>query len=191
MIRNLVFIFLVNGRNKIYIFYNFHKIVKIEKDGFRRIRESMATIFTKAGLGHMDANVLSELLIWDRYMDVEEIGRSLNYSISGVTGSLHRLMRMHLVIRKKMGKKYFYSSESDILSVFIRLVQEIYEHDLPRLQRIVDEERELLKETEKKAVDELYVKLSRAKEYLGALIEILEDYKKGGELNGKNCTNCR
>ncbi|EDY34534.1 hypothetical protein ABOONEI_59 [Aciduliprofundum boonei T469] len=54
----------------------------------------------------------------------------------------------------------------------------------------MDEERELLKETEKKAVDELYVKLSRAKEYLGALIEILEDYKKGGELNDKNSANC-
>ena len=152
--------------------------MKIEKDGIEKIREFMSKVFARGGIRDMDALVLSELLIWDRYMDVEEIAKNLNYSISGVTGSLHRLLRMHLVIRKKIGKKYLYRSESDILSVFIHLVREIYEHDLPRLQHIVDEEKGILNEEEKKVVDALDAKLSKAKEYLGALIEILEDYTK-------------
>jgi len=152
--------------------------MKVERNGIERIRESMAKVFARGGIRDVDALVLSELLMWDRYMEVGEIARNLNYSISGVTGSLHRLMRMHLVIRKKMGKKYLYKSESDILSVFIRLVQEIYEHDLPRLQHVIDKEKEMLKDEEKKVVETLDVKLARAKEYLGALIEILEDYTK-------------
>ncbi len=178
MIRDLVFIFLLDGWNKIYIFYNFHNFVKVEKDGFKRVRESMATIFVKAGISHMDANVLSELLIWDRYMSVCEIAKNLNYSISGVTASLHRLMRMHLIIREKNGKKYLYRSESDILSVFLRLVEEVYNHDLPRVQRVVKEEIPKLEGEEGKVVRELDEKLKKAAYYLGTLIELLDDYNK-------------
>jgi predicted transcriptional regulator len=152
--------------------------VKVEKDGMARIRESMSRIFTKAGIGNMDANVLSELLIWDKYMSVCDIANNLNYSISGITGSLHRLMRMHLIVRKKNGKKYLYRSESDILSVFLRLVEEVYNHDLPRVQCVVKEEMPNLDGEEEKVVKELDVKLSKAAAYLGSLIEILDEYSK-------------
>ncbi len=173
-----VFIFLLNEQSKIYIFYNIHKIMKVEKSGIPRIRESISKILSKSGIRDMDALVLSELLIWDRYMDVEEISEHLNYSISGVTGSLHRLMRMHLVVRTKEGKKYLYKSESDILSVFLRLIQEIYNHDLPRLRKVVKEEFENLNNDEEKVISVLNEKLSKASQYLGELIEILEEYSK-------------
>lgn len=152
--------------------------MKVESNVIGSIRESLAKIFVKAGIGEVDANVLAELLIRDRDMDVQEIAGNLDYSVSGVTGSLHRLMRLHLVVRNKEGKKYLYRSESNVLSVFLRLVEDIYNHDLPRVMRLVKEKMGDLKGEEEKIVRELDKKLEKAAEYLTILIELLEDYSE-------------
>ena len=152
---------------------NFHQFVKVKNVGIRNIRESLAEMFIKTGIRDVDANVLAELLIRDRDMDVKEIANNLDYSISGVTGSLHRLMRLHLIVRKREGKKYLYRSESNVLSVFLRLVEDIYHHDLPRVIRLVKEQIGNLKGEEKKVVEELDKKLQKAANSLGTLIELL------------------
>ncbi len=152
--------------------------MKVKEGNIGRIRESLAKIFAKAGIREVDSNVLAELLIRSRDMDVKELAENLNYSISGVTSSLHRLIRLHLVVRKKRGKRYIYSSESNVLSVFLRLIEDIYNHDLPRVRRLVSEELSGLMCEEKKIVRELDAKLQKAEEYLGTLIELLEDYSE-------------
>ncbi len=152
--------------------------MKVKEGNIGRIRESLAKIFAKAGIREVDSNVLAELLIRSRDMDVKELAENLNYSISGVTSSLHRLIRLHLVVRKKRGKRYIYSSESNVLSVFLRLIEDIYNHDLPRVRRLVSEELSGLMGEEKKIVRELDAKLQKAEEYLGTLIELLEDYSE-------------
>jgi len=152
--------------------------VKVKSSVIRDVRESLAKIFDKAGIREVDANVLAELLIRDRDMDVQEIAENLGYSLSGVTGSLHRLMRLHLIVRKKEGKRYLYRSESNVLSVFLRLLEDIYNHDLPRVMRLVKEKVGDLKGEEERIVRELDKKLEKAAEYLGTLIELLEDYSE-------------
>ncbi len=172
------FVFIFLPERKIYIFQNFHKIVKNENISFQRIREAIAKIFIKAGLRDIDASVLSELIMRDRSMSAQEIADNLRCSLSGVTGSLHRLMRLHLIVRRKEGKKYMYSSESNVLSILLRLLEDIYQHDLPRVRRLIEEEIKNIKGEEAKNIIELKRKIEKAEEYISSLIDIIKEYSE-------------
>jgi DNA-binding transcriptional regulator GbsR (MarR family) len=172
------FVFIFLPQRKIYIFHNFHKIVKNENQPIGRIREAIAKIFIKAGLRDIDASVLSELILRNRAMSAQEIAEELQSSLSGITGSLHRLMRLHLVVRRKEGKKYMYLSESNVLSIILRLLEDIYQHDIPRVRRLIGEEMNRLKDEDAKLMKELNDKLEKAQEYLNALIEMIREYSE-------------
>jgi len=172
------FVFIFLPKEKIYIFHNFHKIVKDENKSLGRIREAIAKIFVKVGLRDIDATVLSELIMRNRAMTAQEIANELRCSLSGVTGGLHRLMRLHLVVRKKEGKKYLYLSESNILSLILRLLEDISQHDLPRLKRVIGEEMDHLKDENARVIRELNNKIEKAEEYLESLIDIIKEYSE-------------
>jgi len=101
---------------------------------FERIRSRLAGIFRKFGIKSMDADILAQLMIENRPLCVSDLGERLNYSISGVTSSLHRLMKSHLVIRERFGKKYFYRVDGHLLSALLHLVEEILRHDFQKLK---------------------------------------------------------
>ena len=141
------------------------------------IRESLAKIFCKLGLRDVDAIILAELIIEDREMTVHEFKSSLNYSISGITSALHRLMRLHLVTRKKREKKYVYQSESNILSILLHLIGEIKNHDVQELKRKIEIGiRNLPKEKNK--IEKLRERVEKAEKYLQALIDLLSQYEE-------------
>ncbi len=142
----------------------------------REIREAMAKIFMRLGIRDVDANVLAEILILDREMSVNELSEILEYSISGITSSLHRLMRMHLVIRNKIGKKYVYKTDSNILSTLLHLIEDIQRHEIPALMREV--KKKLLKNGNDK-IKKLKEKVERANEYLAMMVNIIGEYAEG------------
>ncbi len=148
--------------------------MKVESDGnnMNNIRSAMAKIFMRLGIRDVDANILAELLILDREISVNELSEILGYSISGVTSSLHRLMRMHLVIRNKIGKKYVYKTESNILSALLNLIEDIRRHEIQILSKNI--ENKMLKKDKK--IKELKERVNRANEYLGRIISILREY---------------
>ncbi len=168
---------LAHHEQKIRILYFFiiHDFVKIVNVG--EIRESLARIFCKLGIRDVDAIILAELIIEDREMAVDELKRHLNYSISGITSSLHRLMRLHLVVRSKRGKRYMYHSQSNILSILLHLIEEINSRDIPNLKRKIDRTlRNLGEEGEK--IKKLRSKVEKAEMYLQSLITLLSDYEE-------------
>ena len=101
---------------------------------FEKIRSRLAGIFRKFGIKSMDADILAQLMIENRPLCACDLGERLNYSISGVTSSLHRLMKSHLVIRERFGKKYFYRVDGHLLSALLHLVEEILRHDFQKLK---------------------------------------------------------
>ncbi len=141
----------------------------------RDVRDSLSRIFCKLGIRDVDATILADLIIEDRDMSVEEIRKRLNYSISGVTSALHRLMRMHLVVRNKRGKRYLYRSESNILSVLLHLVEEINRRDLRNLQMKIEGTLKAVGKEEEEKLRKLREKVKKAEGYLQSLISLLSD----------------
>ena len=101
---------------------------------FENLRSRLSGIFQKFGIKSMDADILAQLMIENQPLCTCDLGERLNYSISGVTSSLHRLMKNHLVIREKIGKKYFYRVDGHLLSVLLYLMEEILRHDFQKLK---------------------------------------------------------
>lgn len=141
------------------------------------IRESLAKIFCKLGLRDVDAIILAELIIEDRGMTVIELKSSLNYSISGITAALHRLMRLYLVTRKKREKKYVYQSESNILSILLHLIWEIKNHDVQDLKRKIEIGIQNLPKKKDK-IEKLRERVEKAEKYLQALLNLLSQYEE-------------
>ncbi len=148
-------------------------IVDLDHD----IREAMAKIFIKLGIKDTDANVLAEIIRVGRGMCVDDLAKRLEYSISGVTSSLHRLMRMHLIVRSKKGKKYIYRSESSLLCTLLHLIEEIRSHELPALLEKIDKR---LKMEDEKNIRNLRERVESADRYLSIIAGILREYS-GGE----------
>ena len=140
------------------------------------IREAVAKIFIKLGIRDADANVLAEIIRMDQELTVEDLAKSLNYSISGVTSSLHRLMKMHLIVRRKSGRKYIYRSESNMLSTLLQLIEEIRAHELIDLLKKI-EKRLQIKEDE--GIRNLKEKVESADKYLSIVAGILHEYAEG------------
>jgi len=126
---------------------------------FERIRSRLSGIFRKFGIKSMDADILAQLMIENQPLCACDLGERLNYSISGVTSSLHRLMKSHLVIREKFGKKYFYRVDGHLLSALLHLMEEIQRHDFQKL----------------KAEIRNVSKMERCKERLRGLMERIEE----------------
>ncbi len=146
------------------------------KDGkVNDIRKSLAKIFRRFGLRDVDACVLAHLIIIDSEISVRALANDIQLSISGVTSALHRLMRMHLVIRDKQGKMYMYRTESNLLSALLHLVEDIRAHELRDLKTIISRSQtdgdEIVKSLQKK--------VESADWKLKALVQILK--VQGGE----------
>ncbi len=139
----------------------------------REIRESMANIFIKLGMKDTDANVLAEIIKTGHEMSAYELAKQLGYSISGVTSSLHRLMRMHLIARTKKGKRYIYRSESSLLCTLLHLIEEIRSHELPELLRKINDRLRISKEA---SLLNLRDKVESADKYLSIISGILKNY---------------
>ena len=152
--------------------------MKVEDD-VKDIRNAMKKVFTKFGIREVDANVLAEIIILDRETSVDELSKRLGYSISGITSSMHRLMKMHLVIRDKVGKKYVYKTESNLLSALLHLIEDLRTHEIPYLKKKI--ERKLL-ENDDKRMRELKEKVEKASEYLEIVRNVLTEYG-GGDKN--------
>lgn len=99
------------------------------------IRSSLARILKRFGMKDLDASVLAELMMEDDNLSVSDLKRRLSYSTSGITSSLHRLMRDNLVVRHRKGKKFLYRAEAGILSALHHLIDEIRKHDLLHLKK--------------------------------------------------------
>ena len=141
------------------------------------IRESLAKVFSKLGVRDIDANILSHLLIINREMSVCELAENMRCSISGVTSALHRLMRIHLVVRKKEGRRYLYRSATNIINVLYWLVQEILTYDIPNIKKKIGDALPGLKE-EQPVIEEFEKNIERAEKYLTMLSEILREYSE-------------
>lgn len=137
------------------------------------IRQDLAKIFNKIGMRDVDANILAELFILDREISVDELAEKLGYSISGVTSSLHRLMRVHLVLRSKNGRKYVYRSESSILSGLFHLIEDIKRYDIHNLLKNIN--RKLSDYTDDR-IKKLKNKVEEANEYLNTILILLSEY---------------
>ncbi len=155
-------------------FHNIHDFVK-PTNALGEIRESLAKVFSKLGVRDIDASVLSHLLIMNREMSVCELAETLKCSISGVTSALHRLMRIHLVVRKKEGRRYLYRSATNIINVLYWLVDEILTYDIPNIQKKIRNAIPVLKE-ERPVVEEFEKNIEKAEKYLTMLSEILREY---------------
>ena len=140
------------------------------------IREAVAKIFIKLGVRDADANVFAEMIRSDEELTVEELSKRLNYSISGVTSSLHRLMKMHLVVRRKRGRKYVYRSESNILTTLLHLIEDIRKHELPDLLKKIHKRLEI---KEDEGIKILREKVESADKYLSIVADILREYSEG------------
>lgn len=136
------------------------------------IRSSLARIFQKFGIKYTDANVLATLFIENDSLSVNDLKERLNYSVSGITLSLHRLMKSDLVARYKRGKKYLYKAESGILSVLHHLIEEIRRHDIPRLKRRLREKIRIDKYKYK--LESLKEKIEAVEEHLNTLLNHLK-----------------
>jgi len=139
---------------------------------FENIRSRLAEIFRKFGIKSMDADILAQLIIENRPLCACELGERLNFSISGVTSSLHRLMKSHLVIREKFGKKYFYRVDGHLLSALLHLMEEILGHDFQRLKAEI--RGALRMERYKERLKELMGRIEEAEAQLKLLIKGLK-----------------
>lgn len=139
------------------------------------LREDLAKIFSKAGIRDVDANILAELLILDKKVSVNELSERLGYSISGITTSLHRLMKMHLVLRNKIGRKYLYQSESNILSGLFHLIEDIKQYDIHNLLRKINKK---LLDYKEERIKKLKEKIEEANEYLNVILLLLNEYSE-------------
>lgn len=147
------------------------------------IRKSLAKLFRRFGLRDVDACVLAHLIIIDSKISVRALANDIHQSISGVTSALHRLMRMHLVIRDKQGKMYIYRTESNLLSALLNLIEDIRAHELSDLMTI-------LSQNQRDSVtiaESLQKKVESADCKLKALVQILK--LQGGE-QYEDSTNC-
>ena len=152
--------------------------MKVEKIDIE-IRDALAKIFIKLGIRDMDATVLAELIKDGKDMCVDKLSKKLNYSISGTTSSLHRLMKMHLVGRTKRGKKYIYKSESNLLSTLLHLIEDIHRHEIQKLLEKIDFS---LKVSPDKNLESFREKVETADRYLSMISKLLREYS-GGEEN--------
>jgi len=152
-------------------FLNIHIIQKIMN--FEKIRSRLAGIFRKFGIKSMDADILAQLIIENRPLCACDLEERLNYSISGVTTSLHRLMKSHLVIREKFGKKYFYRVDSHLLSALLHLMEEILRHDFQKLKKDVRDATGT--ERHRERLDELLNRIEEAEHQLKLIINGLKN----------------
>ena len=159
-----------------FILPNIHNFVNIENFDYE-IRDALAKIFIKLGVRDADASILAEIIKSDQELTVDDLARRLNYSISGVTSSLHRLMRMHLIVRRKRGRKYIYRSESNMLSTLLHLIEDIREHELMDLLKKIEKSLEI---KEDEGIKNLKEKVKSADKYLLIVSEILRGYSEGG-----------
>jgi len=134
-----------------------------------RLRSRLAEIFCKFGIKSTDAHVLAELMIENQNLCACDLGKRLNYSLSGITSSLHRLMKHRLVIREKSGKKYLYRADGHVLSALLYLMEEIERHDLQRLKTEIRKVSRL--ERYKEKLKELMERIEKAEAQLKALIK--------------------
>ncbi len=149
--------------------------MKVEED-IRDLRKALMSVFKRFGLRDVDACVLAQIFIMDRETTVEELARSLKYSISGVTTALHRLMKMHLVARSKVGKRYFYRTESSMLSALLNLIEDIRMHELRHLKMEISRK---LNEGESEIARRLKERVERAENNLEELSRILRAHERG------------
>ncbi len=159
-----------------FILLNIHNFVNIENFD-QEIRDALAKIFIKLGVRDADASILAEIIKSDQELTVDDLARRLNYSISGVTSSLHRLMRMHLIVRRKRGRKYIYRSESNMLSTLLHLIEDIREHELMDLLKKIEKSLEI---KEDEGIKNLKEKVKSADKYLLIVSGILREYSEGG-----------
>ncbi len=149
------------------------KVKKIENE----IRKSLAKVFQRFGLRDVDACILAELFIVDREISVSELSERIEHSISGVTSAMHRLMRMHLVVRDKKGHAYLYKTESNLLSALLHLIEDVRMHEIKELKNKLN-----AKEINSSSLlSELRDKVERADEHLTILVKVLSEF--GGDKN--------
>ena len=154
--------------NMIHNIHNFVKVGNYMKD----IRRDLANIFNKVGMRDVDANILAEILILDEAVSVDELSEKLGYSISGITSSLHRLMKMHLVFRNKNGRKYVYQSNSNVLSALFHLIEDIKRYDIHNLLRKINNE---ISDYKDEKIKKLRNKIEEANKYLIKILTILNE----------------
>jgi len=143
-----------------------------------KVRYRLAEIFCKFGIKSVDAHVLAELIIENKRLCACDLVERLNYSISGVTSSLHRLMKNHLVIREKSGKKYLYRADGHVLSALLYLVEEIERHNIPKLKTEIKVVSRL--ERHKEKLRELMDRIEKAETQLKTLIKGLKSIEEVG-----------
>lgn len=150
----------------------------------KEIRRALAEVFKRFGLRYVDASVLAELFIVDRSVSVGELSSRIGQSISGITSALHRLMKMHLVVRDKDGKMYIYRTESNLLSALLHLIDDVRRHEL----RVLLNKLHSVGNDSDENLMHLLEKVENADRYLTMLVSILNEH--GGEMD-ENSTNCR
>ena len=134
-----------------------------------RLRSRLAEIFCKFGMKNIDAQILAELMIENQKLCAGDIGKRLNYSLSGVTSSLHRLMRYRLVTREKSGRRYLYRADGHVLSALLYLMEEVERYDLKKLKKEIRKVSRL--ERYKEKLKELMERIENAELQLKALIK--------------------
>ena len=134
-----------------------------------RLRSRLAEIFCKFGMKNIDAQILAELMIENQKLCAGDIGKRLNYSLSGVTSSLHRLMRYRLVTREKSGRRYLYRADGHVLSALLYLMEEVERYDLKKLKKEIRKVSRL--ERYKEKLKELMERIENAEIQLKALIK--------------------
>jgi len=134
-----------------------------------RLRSRLAEIFCKFGMKNIDAQILAELMIENQKLCACDIGKRLNYSLSGVTSSLHRLMRYRLVTREKSGRRYLYRADGHVLSALLYLMEEVERYDLKKLKKEIRKVSRL--ERYKEKLKELMERIENAEIQLKALIK--------------------
>ncbi len=148
--------------------------MNVEKD-VKELRKALTGVFKRFGLRDVDACVLAQMFIIDRETTVEELAKTLRYSISGVTSALHRLMKMHLVTRTKVGKKYLYRSESSILTALLHLIEDIRMHELRNLKAVIVRK---IKDGESEIAIRMKERVERAERNLEELANILREHER-------------
>jgi len=147
-------------------------------ENLEAVGESLAGIFCKLGMKDIDASILAVLMIEDRELCVYDIKERLSYSISGITSSLHRLIKSHMVVRVKRGKRYLYRADAHVLSALINLVEEISRHDVPKLKSRIEEAVKLERHREK--LRKLMDRVERVEKHLKTLVLNLKKWEETG-----------
>ena len=145
---------------------------------FENLRSRLSGIFQKFGIKSRDADILAQLVIENRPLCACDLGGSLNYSISGVTSSLHRLMKSHLVVREKIGKRYFYRVDGHLLSVLLYLMEEIVRHDFQKLKAEIRNASKI--ERHKERLKKLMERIEEAENQLKLMINGLKNVEGAG-----------